>query len=278
MVVTGNKPGWGRIFLTLAAGFALATLTFNLGQWQTGRAQQKTAILEQQERALKAAPITPTSSELDLKVDEYRRIDIVGRWDPESVVYIDNRQFNGRPAVQVIQGFVPNGKSFQIPVDRGLLLRNPAEPRRSPEWPKEAENTDESIALRGTILSHFARSAELRGLMLGDADKVLKQEVDGFRLWSNFNLEDYAKETGRSVSNFVVTLQPVSFEPEAPAAAHRLNGFYLNAVKLPEQVAKHKGYAFQWYSMTAVLLILTAFFVYKEYLSDSRRSADESKG
>jgi cytochrome oxidase assembly protein ShyY1 len=44
-----------------------------------------------------------------------------------------------------------------------------------------------------------------------------------------------------------------------------VGGFYHLAVPLQEQVAKHKGYAFQWFTMSAVLVLLTLFFVYREF-------------
>lgn len=274
MVSNANKRNVTRLIASILIGFGLSLLTFNLGQWQTGRAQEKLQVLEKQQAALEAAPLTPTVADLPMPDQAFRRLEVTGRWVSDSVVYIDNRQVNGKPAVQVIQGLSPTGKDFVIPVDRGLLLRNPAEPRRAPDLPSQAASL-ESIRLQATILPHFARSAELRGLMLEDVDQILKEDNNGYRVWSNFNLKDYRAVVSMPVTNFVATLQPVLFKNEQDNKTQLQNGFYLNAVKLPEQVAKHKGYAFQWYTMTLVLILLSGWFVYREYFQRPKKAIEK---
>jgi len=270
MVKAVNSPGKTKLAFTLLIGGLLVWLTFSLGQWQTGRAAEKQTLFDTQARALAASPISPTDARIDLDNLSYRKIELRGRFDAKALIYIDNRQVNGRPAVQVVQGFRPEGAGFLIPVDRGLLLRNPAEPRRAPDMPGEAAaQAEQPISLRGTILPRFAKSAELRGMQLGDAENIYREEQNGFQVWSNFGVDDFARQLGQPVSNFVVTLQPVAQtgdgQGEAPAETRKVDGFYHVAVPLQEQVAKHKGYAFQWFTMSAVLVLLTLFFVYREF-------------
>lgn len=276
MVKKSNKPGLTRLVATIALGIGLSLVTYNLGLWQTSRAQEKLDVLEKQKAALEAAPITPSSATIPMPDQAYRRLRLQGSWLPGSVVYIDNRQVNGRPAVQVVQAFRPIGKQFVIPVDRGLLLRNPAEPRRAPDLPAKQESGDQNeMVLQATILPHFARSAELRGLALEDSEQILKEDNNGHQVWSNFSLEEYRKMMPYEVSNFVATLQTVSFTSEQDNKTQLQNGFYLNAVKLPEQVAKHKGYAFQWYTMSLVLMLLSGWFVYREYFQKPQKGVNK---
>lgn len=273
MVKAVNSPGKTKLAFTVLIGASLVWLTFSLGQWQTGRADEKQTLFDAQARALAASPISPAGSQIDLDNLSYRKIELQGRFDAKALIYIDNRQVNGRPAVQVVQGFRPEGADFLVPVDRGLLLRNPADPRRAPDMPLEAGEADETVKdltkLNGTILPRFAQSAELRGALLGAADDVYKEENNGFQVWSNFSVLEFSKHLNQPVSNFVVTLQPVAqtgdSPGEAPAETRKVNGFYHVAVPLQEQVAKHKGYAFQWFTMSAVLVLLTLFFVYREF-------------
>lgn len=273
MVNAVNSPGKTKLAFTVLIGAALVWLTFGLGQWQTGRAQEKQALFDAQARALAASPISPVSAQLDLDNLSYRKIELRGTFDAKALIYIDNRQINGRPAVQVVQGFQPEGAGFLIPVDRGLLLRDPANPRRAPKMPSSALEHIEAIELRGTILPRFAQSAELRGLLLGSTGEIYVEESGGFQVWSNFSVGKFAEQAGKPVSNFVVTLQPVAQTTEAQAAAdtaQRVDGFYHVAVPLQEQVAKHKGYAFQWFTMSAVLVLLTLFFVYREFYKGNK--------
>jgi len=275
MVKAVNSPGKTKLAFTVLIGASLVWLTFSLGQWQTGRAGEKQQLFDAQALALAASPISPTDSQIDLDNLSYRKIELKGRFDAKALIYIDNRQVNGRPAVQVVQGFRPEGADFLIPVDRGLLLRNPADPRRAPDMPVEARTADEgSTSLNGTILPRYAQSAELRGALLGAASDIYKEENSGFQVWSNFSVLEFSRFLEQPVSNFVVTLQPVAqtgdSPGEAPAETRKVNGFYHVAVPLQEQVAKHKGYAFQWFTMSAVLVLLTLFFVYREFYKGNK--------
>lgn len=265
MVKAVNSPGKTKLAFTILMGAALVWMTFSLGQWQTGRAEEKLVLFDAQARALAAAPISPGSSQLDLDNLSYRKIELRGRFNDKALIYIDNRQVNGRPAVQVVQGFQPEGADFLIPVDRGLLLRNPADPRRAPDMPVDATSSAQWFDLKGTVLPKFAQSAELRGMQLGDTGSIYKDESNGFQVWSNFSIEEFARQFDLEVSNFVITLQPVAQTGDTQPTTRQVDGFYHVAVPLQEQVAKHKGYAFQWFTMSAVLVLLTLFFVYREF-------------
>ncbi|HEX4855832.1 MAG TPA: SURF1 family protein, partial [Limnobacter sp.] len=265
MVSAVKSPSRPKLALTLLMGAGLVWLTFSLGQWQSGRGDEKQQLADLQARALAAAPITPTAQQIDLDNLSYRKIELRGSYKPKALIYIDNRQISGKPAVQVVQAFQPEGAGFVIPVDRGLLLRNPAEPRRAPDLPVEAQTGGGLIELKGTVLPRFAQAAELRGMQLGGGDEIYREESNGFQVWSNFSLEEFSRQVNEPVSNFVVTLQPVAQVESQPRATGKVNGFYHVAVPLQEQVAKHRGYAFQWYSLSAVLVLLTLFFVYREF-------------
>eukprot|EP01030_Chromulinospumella_sphaerica_P010803 gene10803-10608_t len=112
--------------------------------------------------------------------------------------------------------------------------------------PTEAVQAGELFDLQGTILPRFAQSAELRGMALGETDDIVKAQSNGYE-----------------VCNFVVTQQPVAQTAGQQPQARMVGGFYHLAVPLQEQVAKHKGYAFQWFTMSAVLVLLTLFFLNK---------------
>lgn len=261
-----------KLIFTLLIGFSMVWATYGLGQWQTGRASEKQVLLAQQALALADTPVSPEGAVINLDNLSYRRIELQGQFDAKSLVYIDNRQVGSQPAVQVVQGFRPEGASYLIPVDRGLLLRDPANPRRAPDMPEVEQQTLSGVqGLMGTVLPRFAQSAELRGVLLGSPEDIHREQSNGFEVWSNFSLDAFAQLSGQQVSNYVVTLQPVVQTAEPEMLAQKVNGFYLQAVPLQQQVAKHKGYAFQWFTMSAVLLLLTLFFVYREFYKGKKR-------
>lgn len=258
-----------KLVFSLLIGFSMVWATYGLGQWQTGRASEKQVLLDLQAQALADAPVSPEGPLINLDNLSYRRIELQGEFDAKSLVYIDNRQVGGQPAVQVVQGFRPNGASFLIPVDRGLLLRDLANPRRAPDMPDVDLPALQGLA--GTILPRFAQSAELRGMLLGSPDDIHREQSNGVEVWSNFSSDAFAHLSGQKVSNYVVTLQPVVQTTEPDMLVQKVNGFYLVAMPLQQQVAKHKGYAFQWFTMSAVLLLLTLFFVYREFYKGKKR-------
>lgn len=258
-----------KLLFTLVLGFGLASVTFNLGQWQTNRAQQKMDLHQQQVKALNAEALTFKEQVVDVDALSYRKVEIAGQYDPKAFIYIDNRQVNGRPAVQVIQGFRPQGAEFLIPVDRGLLLRDPRNPRQAPSMPAVSMKSGEtSFVLKATLLPRFAQSAELWGISVGQAkDAIHRERSSDFEVWSNFSTDEFQKLTQQKISNYVLTVQPMENTSEQASGVTQKEGFYISSVKLPEQVAKHKGYAFQWYAMTTVLILLTLFFTYREFFA-----------
>jgi surfeit locus 1 family protein len=270
MVKAVKTQGKTKLGFSILIGAGLVWMTFSLGQWQTGRAEEKQALFDAQARALAAAPVTPGTAQIDLDNLSYRKIELKGRFEAKALIYIDNRQVNGRPAVQVVQGFRPENANFLVPVDRGLSLRDPAEPRRAPDMPSDTGTPGELVELTGTILPRFAQSAELRGMQLGDKNEIYREESNGFQVWSNFSVDEFEKEVGQPVSNYVITLQPVAQAGETQPETRKVNGFYHVAVPLQEQVAKHRGYAFQWFAMSAVLVLLTLFFVYREFYKGNK--------
>ena len=257
------------MWIGFVLGLALACITYSLGQWQTSRAAQKTQLYARQVAALHAPIISSVDSLLDINKLAYRQLELKGHFVPHALVYIDNRQFNGKPAVQVIQAFEPEGQPFVIPVDRGFLLRNATAPRRAPDLPTQALG-NERVLLKATLLPHFARSAELRGVSVGDSTHIHKEQNNGYAVWSNFSFTDFASEVKMPVSNFAATLEPVVVASDAQALQAQQpdqtsQGFYLASVPLAAQVARHEGYAFQWYAMTVALVLLTLFFVHREW-------------
>lgn len=245
-----------RVTVLLLGAFALGTLTFNLGQWQTRRAEEKQALEIQREAALVADVLTPTSATLpDVSGFRFRRVRLQGAFIPGAWVALDNRLIAGRPAVSVVQAFRVHPAGFVVAVDRGLLPRNPADPRALPAVPE----IDQTVTIEGFFLERFARTAELWGLRVADASQIHRNG----REWSNFNASDFELEYREQLG------RP---SPDAPVLANYVvqqtgpssEGFVRNPPQWSSDVSKHRGYAFQWYSLTVVLVIMVGVLVWRE--------------
>ena len=244
-----------KLVILLVLGFGMAYLTFSLGQWQTRRGDEKQAIADMREAAFNKESISPSVANVDLTEGMFRKVALSGHYMEGSSVLLDNRQWNGRPAVQWLEAFKVMPAGYVVMVDRGYLLRNPAKPRELPLIPDEKPTNDQETIIIGRLLSHFDRAAELWGLRVASSEEI---HQDGM-LWSNFDVASYEKMMNVQLGNFVIQAIEEKGLEQVTSEIKR------SEFKNSSDVAKHRGYAFQWYGLTAVLLILTLWLAYKEH-------------
>jgi cytochrome oxidase assembly protein ShyY1 len=121
-----------------------------------------------------------------------------------------------------------------ILVNRGWAARSMADRTRLPAAPI----VNAPLRVEGIAVPHVPRALEIgaRGGPLGG-------------IWQNLDFEAYERASGRKVARFVVQqtndtgdgLRRVWARPDAG-------------------VDKHRGYAFQWYSLAALIIVLTLYF------------------
>lgn len=262
-----------RLASLFVASLALGTLTFNLGQWQTRRAEEKLAMETQREEALRAEEFMPTAAVLpDVAPFKFRRVRLQGQFIPDAWVALDNRLVSGRPAVSIVQAFRVEPGGFVLMVDRGLLPRDPAAPRVLPAFRSDAQ----TVTIQGFFLERFPRTAELWGLRVADASEVHRNG----REWSNFNANDFQREFAAqlgtsAIGNYVVQQMPErgigDMQPNLVLDGRSTvdikadtDGFYRVLPQWSSDVAKHRGYAFQWYSLTVLLAVMVVVLVLRQ--------------
>ena len=228
----------GRALVLLLATVAGAALTARLGLWQLDRAAQKIALhdAQQQQRALPPLPAAALArSAADLPAQLHRRVQVQGRWLPAYTVYLDNRQMNGRPGFYVLTPLqLPDGSA--VLVQRGWVPRDAAQRTRI-ELPPPAAG---EVALLGRIAPSPARLYEFDGAASGP----IRQNLD---------VGAYARETG-------LPLRPLSLVQEDEGAAPVPDGLLRQWPAPAADVAKHHGYAFQWFALCALILGLYVWF------------------
>jgi surfeit locus 1 family protein len=218
------------VLITLAAA-ALALLTARLGMWQLGRAAEKNALqaaIEQQARqpVLDGLPadIAPAAAL------PHRRVHLRGLWSPAHTVYLDNRQMNGRPGFFVVTPLLlADGRA--VLVQRGWLPRHVDERTRIDDAPAP----DGEISVEGRIAPPPARLFEFDGAATG-------------RIRQNLDMEAFARETA-------LRLLPLSVL-QTTAADKLLRDWPAPATG----VAKHHGYAFQWFGLSTLVVMLYVWF------------------
>ncbi len=223
---------------TIAAVLVFA-LACALGNWQSGRALEKAPVEGRQTLARDAAALELGADVVDPISVDGRRLRVRGEFLGQATVYWDNQIVDRVAGFAVITPLRLAGGSMIVLVDRGVVAPGPERAK----LPLVATPAG-IVEVEGRAYIPPRRTVEL-------ADNV-----DQGALWQNLTTEKFARRTGLNVHGFVLR-QGGAAEPglrrvsDAPAGA------------APGMTAaKHRGYAFQWYSLAALVLVLYVFFTF----------------
>lgn len=257
------------------AALVAVILTVALGQWQLRRAAQKEAYQARVDAALAAPPFAPDSYDWPALEHELplRRVSARGYWMPQLAVFLDNRQHAAKPGFYVLMPLVltdvanagadgdrysdryrehnlaidgnrgdakPSMENVLI-VNRGWLPRDPADRTRIAPF-------DTPVGL-----------VKIEGLLLADEPKLLELgtappgRLGG--IWQNFDFERFSAVMERSVNSrpLRLILRQTSESPDG------LLRDWQRENAMQSQIDRHHGYAFQWFSLAALIVALTLF-------------------
>lgn len=230
--------------LLLAAALLGMALTARLGFWQLDRAAQKLALHESVERR-QALPALPAA---ELAGDEAgaheqlsRRVQLRGRWLSERTVFLDNRPLKPGQGVGfiVVTPLQLEGRDAAVLVQRGWAPRDAADRQRLPQL----HDPNGPVQISGRLIA-----APSRVMQLGESGEGAIRQ--------NLEPAAYARETGLRLLPATV-LQLASTEQEGRPADDAL----LRDWPAPDLgLQKHYGYAFQWFALCALILILYVWF------------------
>jgi len=223
--------------VALVAAFAGAfALTLSLGQWQTRRAEQKLALEAQWDAAERTAPRRLDARNLPSPRELPLRVELRGVFDHAKSVWLDNRQHDGRPGFWVITPLALESGGAVVLVNRGWAPRDPADrARRLPV----GEPTG-VVEIEGLAISHAPRLLELGA---GGNSAALPA------IWQNLDYAQYESASGLAVVPLVVQ--------QTGAAG---DGLVRSWARPSSGVDRHRGYAFQWYALSALIALLAATF------------------
>lgn len=242
-----NTAGLSRsVALLWVAALLGMLLTAGLGFWQLDRAAQKLAL---QAQILQRATL-PALAQADLPrsaqaavPQHYRRVVLQGRWLVQHTVYLDNRQMNGRPGFFVVTPLLL-ADGTAVPVQRGWLVRDFNDRTRlglvaTPEGP---------VQVVGRLAPPPSKLFELGG-------------ADAGPIRQNLDLEAWALEIHQPLRPWSV--QQSDEGPAAAAASGRspADGLLREWPAAAVDTGKHQGYAFQWFSLCALIAGLAVWFL-----------------
>jgi cytochrome oxidase assembly protein ShyY1 len=232
----------------IAAALAVV-LGISLGQWQSRRAAEKTAIAQQ----LSTRALAPTIvlGALPAPADdlEYRRVSIKGEFVRGWTVYLDNRPYQGRPGLYVLMPFRIAGSDMHVLVERGWMPVNIGD--RNKLFPYSTANGE--IAIEGVV-----RRKPGHVMQLGSATPLQPNAIV-----QNLDIAEFAAASKLKLQPFVVEqTQP---QPSGPTAGRpgqqeqdQQDQLVRDWPKPSSGIDMHRGYAFQWYALAAMAFL---FFV-----------------
>ncbi len=230
-------------FVAAAIGFATAV---SLGNWQMRRGDAKLALQAKADAAESAAPleIAASRSSIENVAGQLpRRVRVSGVFDSAGTILLDNRMLGSVAGYHVITPLIVGDGLPAVLIDRGWKARTAGDSMYTASAPAG------QLSIEGLAVARPSTLLELRS--------APKLEVPGF--WQNLDYEAYERATKRSVARFVVRQVGSARSNVVPDGLRR---------EWPQPatgVEKHRGYAFQWYALAALIAALALYFGFKAW-------------
>ena len=226
-----------RVLIAIGGGVLLTVVAGGLGQWQQWRGSAKQALQRQWDAAVAAAPRDIGSSDLAALAGRLpQRVRLRGTFEPQRLVWLDNRQHEGRPGVRAVMA-LRLADGAHVLVDRGWAPRDPRDRARTPALPTPAAE----VTVEGMALERAPRLLDLGGAPSGEEHLPA--------LWQNLDYERFERAAGVPVARIVVQ-QGSALD----------DGLVREVPRFDAGVERHRGYAVQWYALAVLSAALTAIF------------------
>ena len=223
------------VLLTSIVTLLLLYVLISLGNWQTHRAEYKENLMQQlAERQHKAATdlsylMTHSNGHGD---PDYSHVYAHGEFLANKQLLLDNRVENNIPGYEVYTPLVlPNHKAILI--DRGWVQQ--AQTRQ--QMPDIQFQAKAANIVDGTLLPPPAK-----GLVLGGY-------TNSYQKWpvviQYLDINEISEHTGYDFYPYVIRMNK-----DQP------NAYTIPAITFGLSSNRHRGYAFQWYTLALTLLII----------------------
>lgn len=225
-----------------------AALFIRLGVWQWHKAELSAQAVAEYQRA-RLRPVTIGNRVVDPARTKAAPITARGRYEPQFQFFVDNRQHNGVPGVHVLTPLKIEPGETRVLVNRGWIPWPDGRRGALPEVP-----VPEGIVVVTGIAD--VPSTKPFFLMPEAADSP-------DRLWPRVDLARFERLIHRPV-------QPVVLLQDQNDAQ---DGLLREWPPPPDKTLMHRGYAYQWFGMAAVLGIFCGYAIVRR-----RRSMKDVSG
>ncbi|AVQ83732.1 MULTISPECIES: SURF1 family protein [unclassified Variovorax] len=275
----------GRFWLVTVAAVLTLAATVSLGRWQLSRAAQKEALQASIEAQKQKPPLTQAEFlALQQPSDElHRPVRLRGLWLTPQTVYLDNRQMHGVPGFYVLTPFALEGTEQTVMVQRGWVQRNFVDrtklgavdtPAGIVEVTGLLEPPPSHLLELGTPAPAPAAPAAAPATATAPeapapaAPAAPTPAVEGYSpIRQNLDLEAFRAETKMPLRT------DVSLQQTGPASEGLQRDWPAPALGLE----RHYGYAFQWFGLSALVVILYVWFQFITPFRRARRRARDGR-
>lgn len=205
-----------------------------LGFWQLNRAEFKRNLQSAQEASARLPPLTNEAfrgREVDI-ADLHRRVDLVGKWLPEHTLFWDNIPMAGKTGFVVLTPFQLEGADAILLVQRGWVMRNFVDRTELPV----IETPTDTTRIQGVVSSFPSQRIALGGAESGP-------------IRQNPSFDAYRTTLGGRFANMSVR------QTDGPR-----DNLKRDWAQADHGIGKHMGYAFQWFSLSGLVVIYYLWF------------------
>jgi surfeit locus 1 family protein len=269
---------WALLLLALTG----VSVTLALGTWQLRRAAFKEALTSQIEAQNKlpalesiaqaatkniandvpaSSPVTADSAKPLL----HRNVKLRGQWLTQHTVFLDNRFMDGRAGFYVLTPLQLEAQAV-VWVQRGWLPRNAQDRTVLPEVPTPGG----VVQVPGRVIESVSRA-----YALGESDakaataSSAPAAAGASRIWQNLPDVDFGAQVQLLPMAVLQTAQAAVVNTATLSADNAAQDGLLRDWPQPDAgVAKHYGYAFQWFALCGLII---ALYVWFQILAPRRR-------
>ncbi len=223
-----------RFWVIAGAALLGAFITLQLGFWQLDRAAQKQALQADIDMRAALPPLDTAAVGGSGETSHWmhRRVSLRGRWLDRHTVYLENRQMDGKPGFYVLTPLQLDGTAQVVLVQRGWVQRHFNDRTALPELPQ----ADGLVQVDGRIAPPPAKLYAFEAREQG-------------KIRQNLDLAGFAQETGLPLAEYSV----LQTGPQG-------DGLLRDWAAIQTGVAKHHGYAFQWFALSGLITSLFIWF------------------
>lgn len=217
-------------WVPLIATLIVCAIGLSLGNWQMRRAGEKLALQQEMMARSGFDPLNASTLKPGELPEEFRRVTATGEFVQRWAVYLENRPLQGKSGFYLLMPLKLAESDQMVLVLRGWFPRDARDPNRLPEIPVPSS----PVQLEGKV-----RHSAGKLMQLGEP-----VELRPGAIVQNAGVADVARASKLPLHTFII-------EQTSDTGDGLVRDWPLPSTGIDT----HRGYAFQWYALSAAALI-----------------------